>query len=149
MGFPGGTSGKEPAGVAGDSGDLGLIPALRGSPGGGHGNPLQYSCLENPMDRGACWATVHRVAKSRTRLKQRSTYKCYGKKTEQLEGSSAVWGWESLCVLKFQVGWSGFTLEKRWQLCKLIITIIINSILANCFLCISYLNFITDVGTEA
>ena len=36
------------------------------SPGGGHGNPLQYSCLENPMDRGAWWATVHRVAKSRT-----------------------------------------------------------------------------------
>ena len=39
MGFPGGTSGKEPAGVAGDSGDLGLIPVVRGSPGGGHGNP--------------------------------------------------------------------------------------------------------------
>ena len=42
------------------------------SPGGGHGNPLQYSCLENPMDRGAWWATVHRVAKSRTGLKQLS-----------------------------------------------------------------------------
>ena len=39
------------------------------SPGGGHGNPLQYSCLENPMDRGAWWATVHRVAKSRTWLR--------------------------------------------------------------------------------
>ena len=38
------------------------------SPGGGHGNPLQYSCLENPMDRGAWWAMVHRVAKSQTRL---------------------------------------------------------------------------------
>ena len=50
-GSPSGTSGKEPAGVAGDSGDLGLIPALRGSPGGVHGNPLQYSYLENPMDR--------------------------------------------------------------------------------------------------
>ena len=68
MGFPGGTSGKEPAGVAGDSGDLGLIPVVRGSPGGGHGNPLQHSCMENPMDRGACWATVHRVTKSRTQL---------------------------------------------------------------------------------
>ena len=66
MGFPGGTSGKEPAGVAGDSGDLGLMPELRGSPGGAHGIPLQHSCLENPMDRGACWATVHRVTKSRT-----------------------------------------------------------------------------------
>ena len=46
------------------------IPGLGSSPGGGHGNPLQYSCLENPMDRGTWWATVHRVAKSLTRLKQ-------------------------------------------------------------------------------
>ena len=44
------------------------------SPGGGHGNPLQYSCLENPMDRGAWWATVHSVAQSWTRLKQLSTH---------------------------------------------------------------------------
>ena len=43
------------------------------SSGEGNGNPLQYSCLENPMDRGAWWATVHRVAKSRTRLKRFST----------------------------------------------------------------------------
>ena len=43
-------------------------------PGGGHGNPLQYSYLENLMDRGASWATVHRVAKSRTRLKQLTTH---------------------------------------------------------------------------
>ena len=43
--------------------DTGLIPGLGRSPGEGHGNPLQYSCLEDPMDRGACWATVHRVAK--------------------------------------------------------------------------------------
>ena len=54
---------------AGDVRDAGSIPGLGRSPGGGHGNPLQYSCLENPMDRGAWWATVHRVAKSRTRLK--------------------------------------------------------------------------------
>ena len=46
--------------------DAGLIPRSGRSPGGGHGNPLQYSCLENPMDRGAWRATVHRVAKSRT-----------------------------------------------------------------------------------
>ena len=46
------------------AGDAGLIPGSGGSPGGRHGNPLQYSCLENPMDRGACQATVHRVAKS-------------------------------------------------------------------------------------
>ena len=47
-----------------DTGDTGSIPGLEGSPGGGHGNPLQYSYLENPMDRGAWWATVHRVAKA-------------------------------------------------------------------------------------
>ena len=52
-----------------NAGDLGLIPRLGRFPGGGCGNPLQYSCLENPMDRGAQWATVHRVTKSRTRLK--------------------------------------------------------------------------------
>ena len=49
-------------------GDLGSIPGLERSPGEGNGNPLQYSCLENPMDGGAWWATVHGVAKSRTRL---------------------------------------------------------------------------------
>ena len=43
--------------------DAGLIPGSGGSPREGHGNPLQYSCLENPMDRGACWATVHSVTK--------------------------------------------------------------------------------------
>ena len=54
-----------PANV-GDVRGAGSIPGLRRSPGGGHGNPLQYSCLENPMDRGAWQATVHRVAKSPT-----------------------------------------------------------------------------------
>ena len=48
--------------------DVGSIPGSGRSPGGGHGNPLQYSCLENPMDRGAWQATVHGVAKSQTRL---------------------------------------------------------------------------------
>ena len=46
------------------------IPGLRRSPGGEHGNPFQYSCLGNPMDRGASWATVHAVTKSQTQLKQ-------------------------------------------------------------------------------
>ena len=54
---------------AGDLRDADLIPGSGRSPGGGHGNPLQYSCLENPMDRGAWWATVHGVAESQTRLK--------------------------------------------------------------------------------
>ena len=49
-------------------GDPGLIPGLGRSPGEGNGNPLQYSCLENPIEGGAWWATVHRVTKSQTRL---------------------------------------------------------------------------------
>ena len=54
---------------AGDIRDVGLIPVSGRSPGEGNGTPLQYSCLENPMDRGAWWATVHGVAKSETQLK--------------------------------------------------------------------------------
>ena len=65
MGFPGGSEVKA---SACNVGDLGLIPGLGRSPGEGNGNPLKYSCLENPMDRGAWWATVYGVAKSRTRL---------------------------------------------------------------------------------
>ena len=63
--FPGGSDGKA---SAYNAGDLGLIPRSGRSPGEGKGNPLQYSCLENLMDGGAWWATVHRVAKSRTGL---------------------------------------------------------------------------------
>ena len=59
-------SSKEYACKAGDAGDGGSIPGSRRSPEGGHSNPLQYSCLENTMDRGAWWATVHGVAKSWT-----------------------------------------------------------------------------------
>ena len=59
---------------AGDVGDTGLIPGLGRSPGGGHGSPFQYSCLENPMDRGAWQATVHGVAKRQTWLKWLSTH---------------------------------------------------------------------------
>ena len=59
-------SGEE---LACDAGESGCIPGSRRSPGGGHGNPLQYSCLENPMDRGAWRAVVHRVTENRTRLK--------------------------------------------------------------------------------
>ena len=61
---------------AGDVRDTGSIPGLGRSPGGGHGTPLQYSCLENPMDRGAWWATVHRVAESQARLKRLSMAAC-------------------------------------------------------------------------
>ena len=69
MGLPRGLSGKESACNAGDAGCVGSIPALGRSPGEGNGNPLQYSCLGNPMDREARWATVHGVAKRQTTLK--------------------------------------------------------------------------------
>ena len=62
-GFPGGTSGKETTCQSGDARDSGSIPASGRYPGGGNGNPLQYSCLGNPMDRGVWWATVHVLAK--------------------------------------------------------------------------------------
>ena len=63
--FPGGSDGKV---SVYNAGDLGSIPGLGRFPGEGNGNPLQCSCLENPMDGGALWATVHGVAKSWTRL---------------------------------------------------------------------------------
>ena len=66
LGFPGGSAGKESACNAGDTGDAGLIPRSGRSPGEGYGNPLQYSCLENPTDRGAWQDTVHGVTKSWT-----------------------------------------------------------------------------------
>ena len=63
---------KSPPANAGDTGDVGSIPGSGRSPGGGHGNPLQFSCLENPTDRGAWRATINGVAKSQTQLKQLS-----------------------------------------------------------------------------
>ena len=66
-------SGSEVKASACNEGDLGSIPGLGRSPGEGNGNPLQYSCLENPKDGGAWWATVHGVAKSQTRLRDFSS----------------------------------------------------------------------------
>ena len=66
MDFPSGSAVKNPLANAGN---VGLIPGSGRSSGGGHGNPLQYSCLENLMDRGAWQATVHGVTKSQTQLK--------------------------------------------------------------------------------
>ena len=65
VGFPGGSDSKE---SACNVGDMGLILGLGRSPGEGNGNPLQYSCLENSMDRGGWWTIVHVVTKSGTRL---------------------------------------------------------------------------------
>ena len=67
LGFPCGSAGNK---SACNVGDLGSIPGSGRSPGGGHGNPLPYSCLENPKDRRVWWATVHRFAKSWTQLNQ-------------------------------------------------------------------------------
>ena len=72
-GFPGGTSGKEPTYQCRCK-RLEFDPRSGRSPGGGHDNPLQYSCLKNPMDRGAWWAIVHGVKKSRTQLKWLGTH---------------------------------------------------------------------------
>ena len=74
MGFSGNSDGKASAYNAGDPG---LIPESGRSPGEGKGNPLQYSCLENPMDRGAWWATIHGVTKSRTRLSDFCVCVCF------------------------------------------------------------------------
>ena len=77
-GFPGGSVGKNPPANAGNAG---LIPESETSLGGGHGNPFQYSCLENPMDRGAWQAAVHRVAKSQV---------CQSTALIQVEGPRAL-----------------------------------------------------------
>ena len=63
-GYPGGTNVENPPANAGDARDASLIPGSGRSPGGGHGSPLQYSSLENPMDRGTWQATVHGVKES-------------------------------------------------------------------------------------
>ena len=67
---------NNPSTNPGDIRDTGSIPGSGRSPGGGHRNPLQYSCLENPMDRGTCWAMIHRVTKSWTWLNWRTKIDC-------------------------------------------------------------------------
>ena len=71
-GFPGGTVVKKSSARAGHARDVGLIPGLERSPGRRNSNPLQCSCLQNPMDRGAWWTTVHGVSESWTRLSTRA-----------------------------------------------------------------------------
>ena len=80
MSFSGGISGKEPPpAIAGDIRDVNSTPGSGRSPGGGHGNPFQYSCLENPIDRGAWQATIHSITKSWTRRKQLNTAHYHGR----------------------------------------------------------------------
>ena len=74
--FPCGTSGKNLPAKAGDERDTDSIPESGRSPGGGHGNPLQFSFLENPMDRGVWWAMIHKVTKRQTQLKCLSMHEC-------------------------------------------------------------------------
>ena len=93
MGFPGGSVGEE---SACNAGDLGSIPGWGRSPGEGRGNPLQYSCLENPMDGGAWLAAVHRVAKSQTRLSNKEKKLQYHWILENCPWSVWKWLW---CLL--------------------------------------------------
>ena len=74
QGFPVALVVKNPLASVGDIRDTGSIPGWGRSPGRGHDNPLQYSCLRNPIDKGAWQATVHRVSKSQTQLKQLNTH---------------------------------------------------------------------------
>ena len=95
LGFPGGTIVvKNPPTKARDGRDTSLIPGLGTSPGGGHSNPLQYSCLENPMDKGAWWATVHGVAKNRTRqsTQARGRSRCWSRDAPSSHGPAAPRG---------------------------------------------------------
>ena len=116
--------------------DTGLIPGSGRSPGEGDGNPLQYSCLENPMVRGAWWATVHRVPKSQTELKWLSMHAPYHyvRTHEGVELGRpfywlAVWLWAGpLTFLGFRIlicltGDSNIshmvTIRNKWQIkCK-------------------------------
>ena len=106
LGFPGSSEVKA---SACNAGDLGLIPGLGRSPGEGNGNPLQYSCLENPMDGGAWWATVHGVAKSRTRLRD-FTFLCGSVVKTQLP---LQWVWVRLLIRELGSPIGSGTVKKK------------------------------------
>ena len=95
--FPGGAVVKNPPANAGDARNVGLIPGLGRFPGGEHGNPFQYSCLENPMDRGAWQATVHGVTKKWT--KPGTGWAC-GITWNVSRGLSEISGWQPYVTWK-------------------------------------------------
>ena len=99
----GGASGKEPACQCKRWKRRSFIPGWGRPPGGGNGTPLQYSCLENPMDREACWDTAHGVAKSRTRL---SDWTELNESFYCSVFSPSIWHWQPL--LFFPIWWSVF-----------------------------------------
>ena len=99
-GFPGGSDDKE---SSCNTGEPGSIPGSGKAPGERNGYPLQFSCLENSMDRGACWATVHGIAKSRTRLANTHTgitSLFHLLNTQAKRDSLPVFSWKLLCALR-------------------------------------------------
>ena len=91
---------KNPPAKAGDERDVGSVPGSGRYPGEGHGNPRQYFCLGNPMDRGAWWATVHKVTESRTQVKRLSTISVLGTPDIQAYLSIEIRGYYSVESLK-------------------------------------------------
>ena len=115
LGFPGGDSGKELACHCRRWKDLDSIPGLGRSPGGGHGNPFQYSCLENPMDRGTWRATVHGVSKSQTRLNDWAHTHVWSLDVRHWQG------WQSPALINnavLNVPHGIYPLDLGWILCK-------------------------------
>ena len=103
-GLPWWISGKESACNEGVAKDIGTIPGSGRFPWGEHGHPLRYSCLENPIDRGAWRAIVHRVAKSRTWL---TDFTLYGKHLYYICSIYIKWKWKSLsCTQLFAIPWT-------------------------------------------
>ena len=118
-GFPSGSAGKESTCNAGDTGDKVSIPRWGISPGGGNGNPLQYSCLKNPMDRGAWLATVQRDTKSRiwlSRDKKKMTTKC------NMWLLNGLWIYNTYTHTQYSWGdWEMWIIIGKWMVKKLII----------------------------
>ena len=147
--FPGGTVGKNLPTSAGDTRDLRLIPVLGTCPVG-NGNPLQYSCLENPMDRGAWWATVHGVAESGTQLSDWAQYNAstgwWGYSSEQKRLSLPDWHlYSDIGAQEAECNW-GLASFKPWFSCSLAMCLRANHLISlNLFF---FLFFICEVGVE-